>query len=608
MAANRSISSIPRSDIERYNFRKNFEESFLEQEFRFPKTLNLKYFREDNVQFATLILDDRIYSKPTDRRQFFSDTIQFRFNKPILPGVYRASLLVQPNNSTIDIETKIDSEGTVWAVTTSGRYKVGYMDFLASLSKKSIERFLSAVLGIVFLAISIAFVRTKYFFILLTISLVISVLATTDSMSGHDETAHLDMMYRSFHVEGKAPVQLGSFYNQSYDFMEQNDFYYLHKLHPVRNTCIHRIVGHCGISSQPMNWYQDISLFSNPLTSPHQFVFYHQVITLLLLIICITSAYFFLENGYFQGFLVGLILCGGFWSAIPSITNDIPLFIGGFMSLIAFSTGSERWKKFCRPILSFVLVTIFILILKYYDRSWITIFLIIPFLTINEMANNNQSRSVGFGRAALELVSIVILSIFLAFLLVKFSDRFVFFDRNIWDLISSNIDHKILSILDGPQILSLSFFGAILNGHIKSVFGTFVWGHSQFSEWMYIFCGIVVTFLSTQGWKSYRESTTVLKASFIGVAMVVSYTACILIITSISLPYVDHSKILLESYTKIRLVGPLIFLYFMFVVRGFGSLKTDTHEVFGLRLGIFCYVALVNMYFLPKFFYYDKFW
>ena len=87
-------------------------------------------------------------------------------------------------------------------------------------------------------------------------------ISATDPMSGHDETAHVDML----HTASTNDVSKKDyyFYDEAYDYLEENDFFYLQQASTRKRQMPHAVLGHCGENFRPLSFYSKYFSWLNP--------------------------------------------------------------------------------------------------------------------------------------------------------------------------------------------------------------------------------------------------------------------------------------------------------------------------------------------------------
>ncbi len=585
--------------------------------FAFTNKINVKYRSAKNLLSSDaliLTLNDSIESLPLKVEDISRDTLPFQFSVNLPPSVYKAKVELFSQVGSVAIDTKIDPGGRVWLNATAGLLDLNFFDYLSNLFSKNVFRGLGYTFSGFCLLLAVYFLEKLHISILLLVtSLIFMVFSGTDSMSGHDETAHLTMLYQSTIADN---VSQADFYEDTYQYLEAHDFYFLHKINPVKNMCPHKVIGHCGINFRPLKLYKSIAqlpIWNIQLhkNTADRLSFIFRCLTLLIIIVYMGLN--FLGENNFTAISLCFLLCGTFWGYLPSVSNDLPFYFCGFLGLSALlsilHSHKNKWLV-AVPIIGLLISTIWLL--KGIDRSWIFFLLYLPFLLILVFPNRNPTIKHYHERFIYELLLFIVyflLIVTLSFGIASFPRLFTedYIGINIWQKLAELTDKQILRILGIDDFINLSNYFTFLKLHLKSLFGTFVWGHSKLPAWIYSTLFTAWIYLSFLGWLWLRKSFRLNQQLYIFGVLAAALVGTIIAMLTISVPYLDK-PLQYESFTKVRLAAPSIFFYmFLPAIGAFSLKKGDSNANIISFSFIIVLISLYTMY-LPQFFFYDKFW
>lgn len=591
--------------------KQTFTTSQENQKYIFPHHINLKYDQAKEVRSATLVLNDSIRSNLAHiDKDFTPDTIRFEFAKAIRAGTYKAKIEIFPPAASLKVETKLSNKSEFWLITTGGGTRLSYLDFLESIFHKSKIRFSLILLALLFLLSLSIMIQKKYFYQLLLASLILSVLSITDPMSGYDETAHLDLMHQSFQKSDNTSLSKKDFLEEAFSYMMEHDFYFLHKLPPVPDHCPHKVVGYCSSSERVKAWYSFIANFLPKVNSIAYFSLSHIIVSIILLLTYLLCSKYFLSISK-QTLIVPIILSGAFWSTLPSITNDTPIYIYGLigLSIIIFNWLSNC-TKFLKTLISFVWIIGSYHFIRELDRSWVICLLSVPLLMtscfLGPFKSNRNQHSLA--RAGMEVLGFFTVAILSSYMIIKYTTHLDFRGIEIWKYLANNIDPALIRIHKSTHNLTLESAKFVLVEHIKSLFGSFVWGHSYYKNKVYWLLSLLFYWLSVEGWNHLKNRTSKTTQVLTATSLSLALTGALMTILLISLEKVTDLTYSIESFTKIRLIAPILSIYLFLPALGVFAISKHKLKDIGLRVFLYSYTCIVCIWYLPRFFFYDKFW
>ena len=609
------ITKKPENSDESSN---SFVSASAKRPFDFAKSITLGLSRFESwpsEATLTLILDQKLHSNPVRITEVLNNTINFHFQKLLEPGKYYASFKVSNGPIDISVQGQKDVSGNYWLNSTSGPWLPNYSDFLASLVETGplpLLTYTFLVVGLLLSALTID--STRIFTGLILFILTSSVLSLTTPMSGHDETAHLDMMFRS---QNSSEHDSNAFNEKAYRYLNQNDFYYLHRVHPVAAACPHEILGGCGITSWPSSYYSRVTrIFSqigfeatdSLISLTIRFQLYFVLLTFIVFTVLVASG-----HDLALVTLVSVVFSGSFWSALPSITNDTLLFLFGIVSSVTVVAGLRKDKVF-----TYTFSTILIALLGwgyFIDKSWIfaPLGLAAPasFCLGRKTPPKSSSASelreyLLHGRGFLGILVILVLGpVALLWLLDQTLD--IVNGRSI--TLFNKLSSGYLSQAQGVwKTFTLNQYAEFLLAHFKSFYGTFVWGHSYFSNKLYLVLTILSVYLGFEAWCWIQKNLTRISRLLFLTYMLLGIWFGICALYIVSNKHFGSPEIVFESYTKIRLIAPLLGFYLFPMTIGAFAISKNRFKQNFIKIGCLCYLAILLTYYLPKFYFYDKFW
>ncbi len=188
---------------------------------RYTKTIGIKFLAQDFGKGCPiiLVLNDSIKSRVSQCSK--SDGfLTFNFDETIFPGAYEAVFKSDTFDvDQLDPESFADTNGVRWLFPFRGDSNSSSIELLYAWTiGEPYKAVLFLGLGLILLALGCSKKWNYAHFILIFLLLYSSNILITKALSGHDETAHIEMLYRSIHgvkVPGAEvdQTQLFTFYN-----------------------------------------------------------------------------------------------------------------------------------------------------------------------------------------------------------------------------------------------------------------------------------------------------------------------------------------------------------------------------------------------------------
>jgi hypothetical protein len=445
----------------------------------------------------------------------------------------------------------------------------------------------------------------------LLIITLLSAYLITKPLSGHDETAHIDMFYRAgqsvFEEKNDTKVSPGytrTFHANVLRLANQSDFYYLHGVELVQGKCPHFFLRKsCGISEEPTSLYRKYwQLIGSPDIRnwlPKDLlklgVFFNAMWVMLFL--CAVGAFFGLAVTQTVSLL--MLLCGSFIGQFPSVTDDIPFYIGGWW-IVALFLGSLTSVHSSKKLVALFATLIAYFYLLEANRIWIVAApglvasaICCIFCFYKPAGEIKKSQAL---RGALIYSLVIMISIPTINLLAGSSAPAYrgFINNTLFADYVPNI-----SLLSIPENLFLFW------RHWCSYVGSFVWGHSYFDVAVYCIYTLFFILLSGVGLMYGPKEKN--KFYLVTFSLAGAFVGQVVVANSIAAPFYNSSVGYFESFTKIRLSAPglagLVFLPAIGIIKVLTIDKGIQLEI--LKFFAWSWVLFLLLYYLPKFYLLD---
>jgi hypothetical protein len=289
----------------------------------------------------------------------------------------------------------------------------------------------------------------------------------------------------------------GAVNRQMYD----SDFYRLHKAkyNPI-SKCPHNIIGICGSSPRPRSLYRQYSKLLSGLApeSPVDYMLLGRAINVALLLFVLTVIFTAGNFKLFNGFVVSLMLFGGYLAQMSSITNDFPMFAYGILS--AFMLIQTVYNPKIGSIL-FVFLAATGSVIYGFDESFLSaaliaaVFLILLITKLHKLKGDKRKlRFIPPDKEAMFFTAAGFLGMIFVFWLCM-----VLIETNILKEMLSKVPRGLLVW----QLSSGGFSNApkYMYEILRSFFGSYIWGHSHFSDLTYFILSAIYGALACSGLK-----------------------------------------------------------------------------------------------------------
>ena len=252
------------------------------------------------------------------------------------------------------------------------------------------------------------------------------------------------------------------------------------------------ILGGCGYTSGPFNLYRLYASFLPKLKNitPEFISIISKIVGGLFYIMFVIMSLFFLPRNLASSLILVSSFSGTMVFQMTTITNDVPMFFLGMCILILFLLVLFRQKIYKQAIM-LLLCSVLLFVLRKTDVSWVSslpfFFAVIISSLFYKLNFINKLTSV-LAKKPMQYVSI-----FGVYLITTTVTVVTFFkNKTTLEIISKNFYFLIMNrmdILRHLEHLSLTDFTfiAILKDYLKSLLGKFIWGHSSYDNFYYVF-------------------------------------------------------------------------------------------------------------------------
>lgn len=601
------------------------------QPYRYTTTLAFPIgtYARTNTCDLQLVLNDTKFSNPLNCSSLIDSSLaRFEFGEVIPPGVYNAkikSTALSPENGIAPYIAR-DSSGIPWIIPSSWTTSVNALQAFFSLMKESAPKACAYLLLIVLAGILFVFGSgSAKEYVAAFALLLASAVLIAKPLSGHDETAHITMLYMATNdLKNPDPASNGqevsAFYKETADYMYENDFYRLNGVAPIQaGVCPHEFLSSCGVSEGPLRLYRFyatiISFFSQPPKAPLEYVLTGRITNLMVISFLVALIACLYGGTILTTSMIVMMLTGGFLAQAASITNDIPPYLLGFFGL-ATLVYSSFGREPLRIYTGFCLFALFSALIFFIDPSIVSAIPLSISILLIVLTRALESRPlstianapVKYQRQQFRLLAITfscfIFSFLCGFLLLKAIPWLRTFNS-----INSLIEAVPRSdIIMNFERLSLAKMLTILVEYFRSVYGSFVWGHSYYNSFVYISLFAIHILLFLAGIRvislgQHKRSMALLIASLSGILLAIH----IGIVTSIAALYVDSHPVTLGSYAKARLTAPATAVIWILPAVGLTHmLRQQTVRTAALKLVLLWSLILI-IYYQPRFYFGDLF-
>lgn len=609
-------------------FLEKYRDDIKRYPYRFTKTLAFPIgtYARKNSCVLRLVLDGRISSREVPCKNLQdNDLARFEFPGLIPPGIYSAQLYSSAASSSDGVAPYVrkDAKGDMWIIPHSWPVSTNSAEAFVALAAGQPLHALLYALAICLLGGLFIFGAGSLRSLVLCVAVTAGVvMLATKPMSGHDETAHITMLFMATQGLNELPTNLKNtsmerFFSEVSDYMYDNDFYRMHNVRTIpRGACPHAILNSCGVSDSPAYLYKfyaavlSIGGFHPSKPAEIEHVGKAANILLTLLIFCLILLLY--GNDVTHASLFLLALTGGFLAQFASITNDIPQYLMGFFALgtacYIFLGKSQR-----KALVGVAVLLVLFAIAFPIDRSSLSLLPLLLALVIFMMIRLSQGRSLiveerdGHSNATVLLAAgcftagavAAIAGLNLLPGIVRLSPL-----SSLGEGIAQSTNLRM--ILNFP-LVDLGQAAVLLGGYLQSVFGTFVWGHSFYHGIFYFIFAAACTGLAVWGIRSLKGTVGWKTCAFSGLMLGVLVAALAGIVVSIAAPYIHAHPIARDSFTKARLTAPAIAVFWL--VPAIGYLKMGQSQWFRSASfrALVVWQTIFVAYYLPRFYFGDLF-
>lgn len=495
--ARKKLSYAEIKDFDMQLFDQAYREMVYSHPHRFVTSIGIPigtHMRENKCQLQ-LIIDENQKSDEVECSDLIdNDFARFTFNEPIKPGIHSAELLSTAKTLDNGISPYVskDAYGSYWIRAYSWPENKSMLAHLISWALASPWLGFLYTLCILCVLFSAFFIRqtNSYSFACLAILLYISNILITKPMSGHDETAHLTMFFHQANGLKTSPQDQKGFYRETQEYMHEGDFYRLHNTDPVDpEQCPHTVIGDCGETHRPSSLYKRYSqLFQLHFfqLTPQLLAWLGRAINLSLTLLLMATTCFLLGRPALRGLSVALIFCGAYLAQLASITNDFPLFISGMAFGIFIGHGISHGIRPLNFVHLLIWVGLYSTLFFDIDQSWILGLPMISaciFITVLSFFRKYKKNIQTSSRARQLVQLLVFISVFIGcfIAIAELRDQISNVNHE-WGIVPRTYMQMLLNFVN----LTSSETWISISEHMKSFWGTYVWGHTNHSNFFYI--------------------------------------------------------------------------------------------------------------------------
>ena len=557
--------------------------------------------------------------------------VDFRFENLLYPGVYSVRLLNKNDaaDDRIAVAAAHAPSGGKWLLAWSGKKQTNaFSGFVQFVNVDPINAAIYALLVALVALLALKGPPTGWpAWACIVFALYGSNATITRHFSGHDETAHAEMLFSSLLNASEPPSShareglRARFYESARKLMFDQDFYRLHAVQvPPKGSCPHMILGSCGISGSPQNLYDLYAkiLPANVLYSGNarSIGIAGRAINLLWTLLLIILVAWLFGSGAIAPTLV-ILTSGAFLAQVSSITNDYPMMMLGIFGtgcLAEIISGNEK-----KATLGLLVFSIVLCASRSVDRSWVaglltlsagTMILTARLLLRDAPSNIGQAPELPLNSRRGQVLGKIHQGFFALAVGVFVALSIIWAIPHLWAAGIQEIFKPILRLSpDGHMLLrakpySIQMTWEVLKLHCKSFVGSFVWGHSYFSAPVYSTFLAGWLYLALKGLRHVmnfkpRYRITVLVA--IGLALG-TYHALLMLLVSYNemIPGSD-----LAAAVKFRFMAPGVASVVVLPFLGIRSLQSNPHHARTMIFVAIYWTMIFLTYYQLKFFYCD---
>ena len=598
----------------------------------FPRSIAISIANYDRLNRCnlTLRLTPSQVSRPLDCQTLKNNGLgRFEFDVPIVPGVYQATIASDgdSNNAVAPFIFKTGA-GEDWVLPFEWKGDTSaFTAFRLWGATHPWQIFLYVLCGLWLLALpvfTINVLRSRPW-VSLVVGVYTAVFLITAPLSGHDETAHLDMFRRAVletTYQSPKDVELGikDHYVAMRDYMLHQYFFRFHNAIPqAEGACSHSLIGYCGESEHPLCLYRQyarvIASTGIALSTPAALEWVGRSINYLLFFTLLSGVGLLYSRRISIAIMVTSVFSGAILAQIASVTNDVPMYLTGLWGLATLVSLLIEPRRVASWIGLMIYMGL-LLVVRNIDRSWVAgipavaaVFLV-PF-RLRSHQEAQQDGALG-DRSASWMSLAAWLSFLSACVLTVIGIRFLATSTH-----SNAIFNQLISTgsaISG-EVERLRYVGMhpwaqamqMIYSYFRSIYGSYVWGHSYFHEAVYASLVLATAYMSYLGIKTLvetaRPACTFLVAVGLGLLAGTQLVAILAIASPEFVPDVVHW----QSFTKVRLIAPGISCLLVTPVLGIVRLLGHRRYAFVLLRMAVIWGLILCCFYWPKFFIVDAF-
>jgi hypothetical protein len=269
-------------------------------------------------------------------------------------------------------------------------------------------------------------------------------------------------------AQGRSRPERQAFYESAAEHLMASNFYRLHVSEFVtRSKCPHRVLGGtCGRSPRPLWLYRWYALVLPETDDAATLANYGRSINTALLAATLLLIAAVAGLAAFCASVGGLVLAGFSWAQLASVTNDFPQTLFGLLLGVLLGLLVIPSDRRARLTLLAVAVLVFPATIKI-DRSWMSALLMAPVFACAWLGQRMPSTILA--------VCLPWLAVAAAFGLAPL------LPASILELLPKEIGPQLTSWPTGAELQAAAQAGRVA---LKSLFGSFLWGHAYFPKWL----------------------------------------------------------------------------------------------------------------------------
>jgi hypothetical protein len=607
-----------------------YSEILKEYPLLFNHTVAFSIANYDRINHCllTLNLGDHHVSQPLNCRRLKDNGLAvFKFDSPVPPGVYQATLIStgDPNNAVAIYWAK-DAQGQSWVSAFSWQGDISPLMALSIWGRSHSLQFAFYTLSLCLLIVGLGLgrnVSTALPWLCLLVSLYLGIFVIAAPLSGHDETAHVDMFKRSLLETDPTPAgntdkSLQEHYLTMREHMLHEHFFRLHNARPQSvGACSHSILSGCGESERPLKLYHQYGSLLHKLgivvNSPAEIQWAGRALNYLWLISFLIGIFCLFPRHYALAMVITLAFTGCLLGQIASVTNDVPMYVTGLWGALAFAYffhHASDWRAWAGVGVFFGLL----FYVRQVDQSWLAglpTVLLFP-LGLLSLILPKAGPPTGQGPFDPEKRFAIVPALYFAAGVMGF---FVFVRGLMMTPQGTQfVDHLIalgstisgeFARLRGLTALPLSHALQIVYSYLCSIYGSYVWGHSYYDNFVYVTLLAGTSYLSYLGARKIADQSSHLKMAFILLCLGMACASQFLGIVAIASQDFGPDLVRWQSFTKVRLIAPGLACILPVPLLGLVHLLESPHLARRLFLIVYIWGSLLLCYYWPQFFIID---